>query len=316
MLTSLVVVSCDSDSDNDDRANENSYTFGYTVSVRDINGRNLLNENTKKEHFSINEVMVKALSDKDLVTSKISTNGSEYIMYIKIESFDTDGISTHSQVLKWEYENGTVTDTILCEIEKTGSTIICKKIWVNNHLKWDHVTSNMTPWFILTKISPEYISLRDDKNSDSRVEEVVNGIKFAFWLSDMDGNETNLFDRDDVEKRGFNFNLSVTNNTNEVISFDNDALAPFLGYVFDLERNEGMRTCVIFEDILIIHEVKPGETHYEKRWWCNSIDDFMDSRLLPPGKYYTYFYKEKFKINTASQKEMNIPPMFINLEIK
>lgn len=322
MLTSLVVVSCDSD--NDDKAYENSYMFRYTVSVRDINGKNLLNENAEKGLFSVDEVIVETLSDEDKVTSEI--NESDYTMDIKIKSPDTDGVSTHSQVLKWKYENETVTDTVLCEIEKAGNTINCKKIWVNNHLRWDRAASGITPRITLTRISPEHIRLRDEKSTVSRVEEVVDGIKFVFWLSDMDGNETNVFDWHEIEKQGFNFNLSVTNNTNEMISFNNCDLAPFLGYVFDPERKEAIQTYIISNDILIIHEVKPGETHYEKLpwrekiWWRNidgdSIDDLMDSPFLSSGKYYTCFYKEKFNINIASQKEINIPPMFINIEIK
>lgn len=314
ILVSLVVVSCDSD--NDSSAYENSYTFGYTVWIRDIDGRNLLNENVEKKFFSADKVMVKALSEKDNVTFEISTNDSENVVKVEIEPFDTEGVLMHLQVLKWEYENETITDTVRCEIEKSGNAMICKKIWVNNHLKWEHVATDINPWFALTKISPEHIGLRDEKNTDSRVDTVIEGIKFVYWLSDMDGNETNSFDRHDVEERGFNFNLSVVNNTNEVISFDNDAFAPFLGYVFDLEKNEAMRTCVQFEDIFINYEIRPGEIHHEKIGWCNSIDNLVDSRLLSSGKYYTYFYKEKLNINMAPEKTINIPPMFINIEIK
>lgn len=304
-LTFVAFVSC-RDHDGDDVGNvgdEKTYTFGYSVVVRDINGNSLLSENTKQP-------IIKALSDKDKAASEITTNEYGDIMNIEIESSDINGVSMHSQALIWEYENGITTDTILCEIEKVGDVTTLKKIWVNDHLKWD-IEIPAAPWRItLTKISPKHIGLRDEKSTDSRIEKEVDGIKFGYWLSDMDGNETSLFDRNEVEERGFNFNLSVTNNTNKPISFNKHALY-FKGYVLGMEGYEVMRTCELTEDILFTIEVMPGETYSEKRWWCTS--DVMYSRPLSSGKYYTYFYNESFNTN---ERKINIPVMFINFEIK
>jgi len=303
ILAFLAVASCQT-SDNldgnlDDKNDTDSiYKFGYAIYVH-TDGIGSSSENIK-------DVKAEALSDNDKILSEITTNehGSK-ILNVEIEPFDTDGISKHSHVLKWEYGGITVTDTVLCEFEKNENTIAVKKIWVNNHLRWVSMTSDDAPRFRLTKITPEHISLRDENSTASRIEKDINGLKFVYWLSDADGNEMNAFDKNDVDERGFNFNLSVTNNTGEKISFKNTALR-FHGNIFETARNEAVYSCQVYHGILFTYEVMPGETHYEKRWWCTS--EYTPSWSLSSGKYCAYFYNENFNVN--------IPAMFINFEIK
>jgi len=291
----VAFVSCNTDSgdvisdNSSDIDNVNTFTFNYTVWIIDISGGNMPNAK---------DFVVEALSDKDII-AKIEYGNSD--INIEIESQETDKVSIHSHVLKWEYEDKTVTDTIRFEIERSGNVIEYKNIWVNNSFDWSTEAPGI-PRIRLFKLSPEYIALRDENSTDSRIEKYINGLKFAYWLSDMDGNETNIFDKSDVDERGFDFNFSITNNTEYPIMFENvDIAIPYFALDMGGYRVRGAFNLVTG---MPIYTLNPGETHHETLWWCTS--EYMYSSVLPAGKYFTYFRNERFKI----------PPIFINFEIK
>ena len=293
----VAVVSCNTNSgdvisdNSSDIDSENTFTFSYTVFISDISG---------EETPNAKDLEVETLSDKDRVT-KIEYGSSS--INIEIESQETDEASIHSHVLTWKYENETVTDSITFEIERSGNVIEYKSIWVNNSFDWSIGGRPEIPHIRLLKLSPEYIGLRDENSTDSRIEKDMNGLKFAYWLSDMDGNETNIFNKSDVDERGLDFNFSITNNTDYPIMFENADIT--LGrYALDMGGYRVRGACNIEHGALIEYILNPGETHHMVRWWCTS--EYMFGNVLPAGKYFTYFRNERFKI----------PPIFINFEIK
>ena len=160
------------------------------------------------------------------------------------------------------------------------------------------------------------------------VEKEIDGLKFSFWLSDMDGDTTNIFDEKDISERGFNFNMLLTNNSDQNIFIDNGDIGPYLSYVFDVDSICIGSTCDTYVAIQIIDKIKPGETYFNSRRWCGSDVNSPNIKLLLAGKYYTYFGEsivyqsgdnfdilDETKSNTT-RKTVEVPKMVINFEVK
>ena len=73
----------------------------------------------------------------------------------------------------------------------------------------------------------------DKNNSETLIEKEVDGLKFSFWLSDIDDKTTNIFDEKDVRERGFKFNISLKNNSNQNIFIGNSEISPYLSNIFN-----------------------------------------------------------------------------------
>ena len=174
-----------------------------------------------------------------------------------------------------------------------------------------------------------------DENGDLDLTEIetltkieVDDLKFSFWLSDMDDKRTNIFDEKDIKERGFIFNMSLTNNSDQNIFIGSGQIAPYLSDVFDMHSNYIGHSCAMHADILTIYKIQPGETHYEGSVWCGYDVNTFGAILLPAGKYYTNFNRnltyrsgDNYDLfddtkNTTTRKTIEIPSMFINFEVK
>jgi len=158
----------------------------------------------------------------------------------------------------------------------------------------------------------------DDNSEEAIIEKGSDGLEFSFWLSDMDDKRTNIFDEKDIKERGFYFNMSLTNNSDKNIYITNGDIMPFLSEVFDTDSNYIGRSCAQFTDIYILYKIQPGETHYESLFWCRYNVNTHDAILLPAGNYYTYFSRSlTYKSgDNYDLKTIEIPPMYINFEVK
>ena len=105
-------------------------------------------------------------------------------------------------------------------------------------------------------------------------------------------------------------------------------IGPYLSNVFNADNNYIGRSCLKFQDILIIKKIQPGETYHESLLWCGYDVNTPDINPLPAGKYYSYYGKKLIyesgdiydifdytKTNTTT-KTIEIPYMFINFEVK
>ena len=187
--------------------------------------------------------------------------------------------------------------------------------------------TSITTIYYLKIIVPSVFNSIDKTNNETLVEKEIDGLKFSFWLSDMDDKITNIFDEKDISERGFKFNMSLTNNTDQNIFIDKE-FGPYISDVFDFYNNYKGRSCCMFLDLLAIAKIQPGETRYESIFWCGYDVNSPDIELLPSGKYYTYFSKsytyehgdnydnfDHTKTNTT-RKTIDIPLMYINFEVK
>ena len=182
--------------------------------------------------------------------------------------------------------------------------------------------------FVIESCSVDESGDLDFTENDTLIEKEVDGLKFSFWLSDMDDKRTNIFNKKDIRERGFNFNLSLTNNSDKNIYITNGDIEPFLSEVFDADSNYIGRSCALFNDIYILYKIQPGETHYESLFWCRYDVNTRDAISLPAGKYYTYYSRsltyrsgDNYDLfddtkNTTTRKTIEIPSMFINFEVK
>ena len=337
----LITASCSSDKNEEPIITDNNYKFSFSIWVSDFNGNNLLSPYKSDEIYCIEDISVTPLHEKDIVNLETSAHKTVYSnslvadesfnstsLVVNVESYGSDGIIPHEFVIQWEKNNNKITDTIIYEIEKNNKNILCKNIFVNNAQKRlaDEPSFPQTIYF--AKINPSAYNLLDKNNNETRIEKEVDGLKFSFWLSDMDDKTTNIFNEKEVKERGFKFNMSLTNNRDQNIFIDNDAISPSLSNVFNSDDVFIGRSCVNFLAIYTNYKIKPGETHYESLTWCSYDENSLGSILLPAGKYYTFFYKnlkyesgdnydiiDASKTNT-SRKTIEIPHIFINFEVK
>ena len=336
----FIIISCSTDNNKESEIIvDNNYKFSFSIAVTDFDGKYILSNTKSDDNFCTDDISIKPLKENDNVSFEtivdqttysagiIATETNNAKLLVNVESQEPDGIITHKFVIQWDKNNSKVTDTVTYEIEKTQNNISCKNLFVNNTQKY--LTSDHFPQFIyITKITPSVYNLLDKNNNEALLEKEIDGIKISFWLSDMDDKITNIFDEKDISERGFNFNISLTNNSDQNIFITNDVIGSYLSNVFNADNNYIGRTCHRFEQILAIYKIPPGETHYESLLWCGYDVNTPDISPLPAGKYYTYYGKkltyesgENYDIfddakNNTTTKTIEIPYMFINFEVK
>ena len=333
----FMTASCSSDDNSEETVTtENKYNFSFSVMAVDINGNNLLSGIKSDDCYYIDDVSIKPLQENDNVTLETIDDRNLYSadfdavdtkLLVSVDSYGFDGTITHQFVIQLNKNNNIITDTISFEIEKNQNNILCKNIFVNNTLKL--LADNSFPQTIhIVKIAPSVYDQLEKNNNETLIEKEVDGLKFSFWLSDMDDKTTNIFDKKDIGERGFKFNMLLTNNSDQNIYIDNSNIGPYLSNVFDIDNNYKGRSCVRFPQILALYKIQPGETHYESLSWCSYDLNIPDNTQLPAGKYYTYFGKnityesgdnydilDHTKTNTT-RKTVKIPHMLINFEVK
>jgi len=331
-LLLFMTASCSSDDNNENIVADYNYGFSFSISVTDINNNNLLSANKSDDSYYIEDISIKSTREKDNITLVSQTYSTGLVsdetvtkLLVNVDSYESDGIIEHGFVIQW-YDSK-MADTIIFEIEKSNNDISCKSISVNNTL--ERFTSfPYSPQIIhITKITPSEYRLLDKNNSETLIEKEVDGLKFSFWLSDIDDKTTNIFNEKDVRERGFKFNMSLTNNSDRNIFIDNFEIEPYLSNIFNAYDDKFIgRSCAMFNDILLIHKIQPGETHFESMYWCN--ENMYNGKPLQTGKYYTYFGKnityesgDNYDIGDATKtnttrKTVKIPPMLINFEVK
>ena len=335
----LITASCSSDKNEEPIVTDNNYKFSFAIWVTDFNGNNLLSINKSDNNYYIEDISITPILKKDNVTfetvvdqtvysSLVATEYNSAALFVHVNSYGSDGSISHEFVVQWKKNNRITTDTITYEIEKNYNNISCKSIFVNNTRKFLTDNPSFSQTIHLSKMAPSVYDLLDKNNSEVLIEKEIQGLKFSFWLSDMNDKITNTFDEKDVKERGFKFNMALTNNSGQNIFIDNDDIAPSLSNVFNSDDVFIGRSCVNFLDIYTVHKIKPGETHYESLSWCSYYVNLWGSMLLPAGKYYTFFCKnltyefgdnydmiDASKTNTT-RKTIEIPHIFINFEVK
>lgn len=135
-LTAVLFNSCNSD-DKDQFIIDTA----INISLKDKDGNDLLstdspnslNQNEFKLYYEINGEQVE-VNDEELDYSKgffIYQHENEFRIRIFPNSQDNSLIT--NTYIKW---NKTDTDTIRCEIERSNSSEVCKKVWFNDKLVW------------------------------------------------------------------------------------------------------------------------------------------------------------------------------------
>ncbi|MDR2913346.1 MAG: hypothetical protein LBV74_00675 [Tannerella sp.] len=313
-------VSCDSENKNLD---EDDYSFSFAIIIKNINQDNLLSQNKSDNKYCKGDITVKPLQSNDHASFDIEEYpyGNQLQLKINLDSYGPNGKTLHRIAIEWNHDSKVTTDTIVCEINKYDKTVLIKNIWVNNTLQQLYDISSYQLIQII-KTDPATPNLYDANNNNTRVEKEIDNLKFTFWLSDRDGYETNLFSEEDVKERGFAFNISLTNNSEQTIYISNDFGRP-LGKIFNTENIFIGSTCAQSADILIIYSIKPGETHAASQIWCPYNKNILGAdKVLPAGKYYTYFnqtlpYYINYTIDGYDARHIiEIPIMIINIEIK
>ena len=345
----FMTASCGHDNNNEDTVFiDNNYEFSFVIELSDIYNNNLLSYvNSGDSLYNADNISIKSLQEDDNVTFKTVVNQtSSYSaglvadetnsarLLVDVDSYGADGIIKHDFVIQWDKNNNKKTDTITCEIYKNNNNITLNSLLVNNIR--NPLSDGYFPQTIrILKVAPSLFNVIDKNNNETLIEKEVDGIKFSFWLSDMDDNITNIFDANDVCGRGLKFNMSLTNNTDQNIFIDDKGdVSRYLRNVFDIDNNYIGRNYIVYQDILAIAKIQPGETHHESVSWMvfetmTSYDISMPYICsLPAGKYFTYFCKsftyehgdnydifDHSKTNTT-RKTIDVPLMYINFEVK
>ena len=345
----FMTASCGHDNNSEDTVFiDNNYEFSFVIELYDINNNNLLSYVQYVDSlFNADDISIKSLQEDDNVTFRTDVDrtlsyGTRLVaddrnstrLIVDVDSYGADGIIKHDFVIQWNKNNSKMTDTISCDIYKNNNNITINSLRVNNigvPLANDFYRQTIR----ILKIAPLLFNQIDKNNNETLLEREVDGLKFSYWLSDMDDKITNIFDAKDVCERGLKFNMSITNNTDQNIFLDDKGdVSRYLRNVFDIDNNYIGREYIVFQDILAIAKIQPGETHYESVPWIlydtmPDHDEIMPHPCsLPVGNYFTYFCRnftyeqgdnydifDHSKTNTT-KKTIEIPLMYINFEVK
>ena len=326
----------------------NNYKFSFVIELSDIYNNNLLSYVQHVDSlFNADNISIKSLQEDDIVTFKtdvdrtlsygaglVADDKNSARLLVDVASYGFDGMIKHDFVIQWDKNNSKITDTITCEIYKNNNNITINSLLINN-IRNPLADVSFPQTIRILKIAPLLFNQIDKNNNETLIEKEVDGIKFSFWLSDMDDNITNIFDANDVCGRGLKFNMSLTNNTDQNLFIDDKGdVSRYLRNVFDIDNNYIGRNYIVYQDILAIAKIQPGETHHESVSWMvfetmTSYDISMPYICsLPAGKYFTYFCKsftyehgdnydifDHTKTNTI-RKTIEVPLMYINFEVK
>ena len=323
----FVLVSCNNDTNPIIDESCSEYSLIFNIIVEDVDGNYLLNGRP----YSESDISIKPLQENDtIVRSRVVYNyvvKYEYSINLELASSAPNGIKTHKFVIEWNHSETVTTDTISCEIYKTDTVVSMRKVWVNNILNHSPSVYADTPLFphtvsTLIKVNPDFASAYDINNSAAYAEKEEGGIKYRFWLSDIEGREVNVFDEQTVRDEGFLFNISVTNNTGKAQRI----CALGTRGIFDPEHKYRGS---ILQDLLPyscnyaarITVVNHGEIYKRSERWCH---DENPRFLLPKGKYYAY---SRGKINVTPndfwvpnimpvEYDMDMSVMMVNFEVK
>ncbi|MXV37823.1 hypothetical protein GO491_03890 [Flavobacteriaceae bacterium Ap0902] len=136
ILTTMLFTSCNSD-DNEQVIIDTD----INISVKDVDGNDLLNTNNPNS-FNQNEFKIFyeidgeqiEVNDENLDYSKgffVYQHESEF--RIRIFPNTNKNASYPITYIRWSEMD---IDTLKCEIDRNGSSEICKKVWFNNELVW------------------------------------------------------------------------------------------------------------------------------------------------------------------------------------
>lgn len=298
IIASFVFTSCSSDNGDKDESHSD-YSFSFKVLAYSSNQKTTLSSPYDKDvvyYYYKDDIIVKSLQETDLVELDI-TQATDHFADLKIDitSHGPDGIATHNIVIEWKYNNTMTRDSIVCEIEKSENNILVKNIWVNNVLNYTSSMEKEQPIISITKVSPEVLEVYDINNNVSRIEKEVDSLIYVFWLSDVEGKETNIFSEQDVKDKGFMMNFSLTNNSKYTV-YKLGTFWSSLGFVFDGEHRNKLHSCNTFSSNMNIADtydidLNPGKTFFYSQNWCPYNENEPTVNLLPAGKYYTYYYE-------------------------
>ncbi len=159
----ITLMACDSDNNQGEpeivkpESNGSEYTF--SISVKNSEGENLLSESSDiytysggpASYYTKRNISLSSDNDLDDLSFDILKKDGEALMYVTInKSGLADGTGIRQMTIRWGNMRTSTSDLFKCEVEKSGDEIHCKKIWVNDELKWENKDSD-TPTITLIK---------------------------------------------------------------------------------------------------------------------------------------------------------------------
>ena len=157
----LTFASCNSDGDSnidpepeEEQSEVNDYTFSYSIKVSDNEGNNLLAASGEymTDYYNERNIILKYTNESSTeVLYSISNNESnETLLNITVEGEYLESNPVREMTVQWGTSLLATTDFLKYELEKTGDKIQCKKIWVNDELKWEN-NNSVPPVFSIIK---------------------------------------------------------------------------------------------------------------------------------------------------------------------
>lgn len=151
ILIIMILSSCNSD----DRKEHFNLDVGIEFSITDSEGNDLLNpENSNSYNHSDIKLFYKKNGVYDEVFNKNLDHPRNIKIYKHIDNYRIRITLNHiieetqpETLIKW---NENDSDTIKAEFNRTNSSTIIKKTWLNDSLIWDS-TSNSEPYFELNR---------------------------------------------------------------------------------------------------------------------------------------------------------------------
>ena len=162
----MIIASCSSDSstlEHNPEENEKEenlskddrgevYAFNYFIKVKDNEGNNLLgNPKEVEDGYNERNIILKYLNSSDKALFEITKNeDNEVLLNISVVGTFYKNNPTQKMTIQWGASLLATLDYVTYELEEKDTNIYCKKIWINNDLKWED-DGNNTPVLSLEK---------------------------------------------------------------------------------------------------------------------------------------------------------------------
>ncbi|MDR2914742.1 MAG: serpin family protein [Tannerella sp.] len=216
----VALTACDSDINQGEpeivKPESNGPEYTFSISVKDSEGKNLLSEpityaySAATSYYTKENISLISENDRDDIAFDILKKEGELLMSVTVNTGSIDdGTGIHQMTIRWGNTRTSTFDLFKCETEKNGDKVRCKKIWVNDEMKWESDGSN-APVIMLTKKEYTYRVPDALPISLQYAEKIKSDNAFAFQLFKMTCDEADKKNETNAVVSPLSVNLALS----------------------------------------------------------------------------------------------------------
>lgn len=162
LFITTCTISCNSDDDKiipDSEIVTVDFEFNLLIQVSDYSGNTLITTSGEltDEYYGKRNIIVRdASTNEELSFSVSESENNKPTLSVAIKGAVPENNPVYNLAIQWGETPRASVDYLTLKLEKTDDKIICKKIWVNNDLKWEETYSE-APFLFLIKEKADYV---------------------------------------------------------------------------------------------------------------------------------------------------------------